>query len=139
MYKHRKVFNGNALSIADFYGFHSGSIKPGGDIPFPSNGPSLGRDITRLNSTTFRLRSIGTYQVQFTVNIEDSKQLVLTLNNEELPESVTGATGLLLFTTTIEDTSLTVRNPQSSFTPIHFSTHPGYSPVASHLLLTRID
>jgi hypothetical protein len=67
------------------------------------------------------LAQIGTYQILFEVSINESGQLILTLNGNDLAYTVvgraTGASqivGMALVTTTVINSILTVLNPAVS-------------------------
>ncbi len=99
---------------------------------------------------TFNLAEPGVYQVLFQVSINESGQLVLTLNSgagaTALPYTVTGRTtgtsqivGMALVQTTIINSVLTVRNPVSNATPLTVTPSAGgTSPVSAHLVITKL-
>ena len=111
------------IAFADFYALmpsdNAATIAAGGDILFPRDGPSsAGAAIARINSFTFNLSNVGTYQVMFQASINEAGQLVLTLDGAELAYTVVGRAtgtsqivGMYLVTTSSVDSLLTVRNP----------------------------
>lgn len=116
------------------------------DVRFPQEGPNTSAGgITALSDTEFNLAEIGTYLVEFQVSVDEPGQLVLTLNGAELDYTVVGrATGttqiveVALIQTTVEDSVLTVRNPNTTaltITPLA----GGAEPVSAHLVIKRIS
>lgn len=73
-------------------------------------------------------------------------QLILTLNGEDSPYTVSGKAkgteqimGLVLSTTTTEDSVLTLRNPSGNATALTITPLSGGTrPVSYHLLITKI-
>lgn len=141
---------GGIASYADFFAImppdNSATIAPGADVNFPQDGPILSDAITRNGPNTFTLSEIGTYLVMSSVSITEAGQLVLTLNGEELPYTVSGrATGTsqitqtVLVTTTTEDSVLSVRNPASSTTALTITpVAGGTEPVSAHLVIIKL-
>lgn len=137
-------------SYADFYALmptdNVSSIDVSGNVAFPRNGPSSNSDITRVSSTQFNLGPIGTYQVAFSVPIDISGQLVVTLNNTELPSTVVGRlaintpiAGQVIVTTAVVNSVLTIRNPVGSLNALPVSAYAGgVIPVSAHLVITRL-
>jgi len=58
-----------------------------GRVPFPRNGPAVG-GIVRIDSSSFTLPAIGTYEITFRVHTTEPGQLQLELNGADLPETV---------------------------------------------------
>ena len=142
---------GGTIAFADFYALmpsdNPATIAAGGDISFPTNGPSSGAAIARLNPSTFNLSAVGTYQVMFQASISEAGQLVLTLNGTELTYTVVGRAtgtsqivGIYLVTTSLVNSLLTVRNPAGN--PVALTMTPlagGAVPVSAHLVITQIQ
>lgn len=141
---------GGIASYADFFAImppdNSATIAPGADVNFPQDGPILSDAITRNGPNTFTLSEIGTYLIMYSVSIAEAGQLVLTLNDEELPYTVSGrATGTsqitqtVLVTTTTEDSILSVRNPASSAAALTITpVAGGTEPVSAHLVIIKL-
>ena len=141
---------GGIASYADFFAImppdNSATIAPGADVNFPQDGPILSDAITRNGPNTFTLSEIGTYLIMSSVSITEAGQLVLTLNGEELPYTVSGrATGTsqitqtVLVTTTTEDSVLSVRNPASSAAALTITpVAGGTEPVSAHLVIIKL-
>jgi hypothetical protein len=139
------------IAFADFYALmpsdNAATIAAGGDISFPTNGPSSGAAIARVNPSTFNLSGVGTYQVIFQASISEAGQLVLTLNGTELTYTVVGRAtgtsqiaGMYLVTTSSVNSLLTVRNPTGN--PVALTMTPlagGALPVSAHLMITQIQ
>lgn len=142
---------GTVLAYADFYALippdNATAIVPGDDVEFPSDGPNSGDDITRVSDTAFNLAEVGTYQVMFVASVDESGQLVLTLNGDELPYTVFGkeattsqVVGIALVTTTEENSVLTVRNPAENTGDVTLTPNAGgNAPVSAHLVITRLS
>ena len=86
------------LNYADFYVLmppdNAETVAPWTDVIFPQDGPNSGSIITRTGDDSFNLGEIGKYQISFQASIDESGQLVLTLNSNELAYTVVGrATG----------------------------------------------
>jgi hypothetical protein len=138
------------LDSSDFFALmppDNGTILAGTAVSFPRVGSTHG-GIVAINSTTFLLPAVGTYLVQFQVDVTEPAQLQLSLNTIPLPETVvgraTGTTqiiGVSLVTTTSAGSTLQVINPlgNGGLTPTPFdmldSTHPG----SAHLVIIRIQ
>ena len=142
---------GGVLSYADFYALmpsdNPATIAPGTDVSFPQDGPASGADIARSGPDAFTLTQIGVYQVLFQVSVTEAGQLILTLNDEDLPYTVAGRAtgtsqivGMAIVETTAVDSVLTVRNPDGTaealtITPLAGGTRP----VSAHLVITRLQ
>lgn len=73
---------------------NSATVAPGTYVEFPQDGPNNSGTIERTNASSFSLSDVGTYLIFFQVSISEARQLVLSLNDEELPFTVVGrATG----------------------------------------------
>ncbi len=122
-------------------------IQPGEDVAFPQDGPNSGTAITRVNDTTFNLAETGIYQVFFRVSVDESGQLVLTLNDEDIDYTVVGRStgtsaiiGMVLIETTEEDSVLTVRNPEGNADEINITQFAGGDrPVSANLIIMKIQ
>ncbi|MDT8416088.1 MAG: hypothetical protein RQ735_12030 [Flavobacteriaceae bacterium] len=138
------------LAFAEFYalmpGDNAATVAAGTAVDFPQNGPSSGA-ITRLTSNQFILADIGTYMVSWQVSISEAGQLVLALNDVEIPHTVVGrATGTTqiignsLITTTTINSDLSVRNPSGN--PVALTVTPvagGTQSVSASLVIRRIQ
>ena len=121
-------------------------VGVGEDVAFPQNGPTSNSTITRLTDNSFSLSEVGTYLVMFQVSVTEPGQLVLTLNDEEIPYSVVGrATGTsqivetILITTTIATSTLTVRNPAANDTALTITPNAGGNEsVSAHLVIVQL-
>ena len=141
---------GRMLNYADFYAImppdNTEAVIAGSDISFPQNGPSSGTDIARTGPSSFRLAPIGVYLVQFQVPVNESGQLVLTLNGEDLPYTLAGKAtgtspiiGLAIVTTSSVNSILTVRNPSGNTPALTITPNAGGThPVSAHLVITQI-
>lgn len=126
--------------------YNTATIAPGTNVSFPNNGSTSNTSITRLSDSTFNLIEVGTYLILFQVSITEPGQLALTLNDVELDYTVvgrtTGTTQLIkisLITTTIEDSTLAVRNPTNNTTALTITPLAGgTNPVTSNLTILQI-
>jgi hypothetical protein len=127
---------------------NAATVAPGEDVDFPQDGPiSAGGLIARTSADTFNLAEIGTYQVLFQVSVDEAGQLVLTLNDTELPYTVVGRAtgtsqivGMALVQTTAINSILTVRNPADNTTALTITpVAGGTEPVSAHLVITRLQ
>jgi len=142
---------GSALAFADFYALmpldNLEPVDPGADVSFPQDGPNSGTGITRISDDSFNLAEVGTYQVLFFASTDESGQLILTLNGENLDYTVVGRAtgtsqivGMSLVTTTAADSVLTVRNPEDNVSPLNLTPLAGGTrPVSAHLIITQIQ
>ena len=125
---------------------NSATVAIGADVEFPNDGPVSGTDIMRVGPSSFKLASIGTYQILFQVSINEAGQLVISLNNLEQAYTVVGRAtgtsqlvGLCLLQTLTVDNILTIRNPAGSSTALTITPLAGgTSSVSAHLVITRI-
>jgi hypothetical protein len=139
------------IAFSDFFAVmppdNAATIAPGADVAFPQDGPSSGTAIARVNSSTFNLSGIGTYQVMFQASVNEAGQLALTLNGGQLSYAAVGRAtgtsqivGMFLVTTTVINSLLTVRNP--AVNPVALTMTPvagGSLPVSAHLVITQIQ
>lgn len=143
------------LDYSDFYALQGTDNSPlgtdgGAAILFPNNGSTTGA-ITRTGPSTFLLPTVGTYLVQFQVDVVAAAQLQLRLNTIPLPNTVVGRAtgqtqiiGLSLVTTTTANSVLEVINPLDNVTlNVASGTVPpdqsGNNPVSTHLTIVRIQ
>ncbi|MBQ3063250.1 MAG: collagen-like protein, partial [Clostridia bacterium] len=141
---------GGVLSYADFYALmppdNAATVAPGTDVSFPQNGAIANTNIGRLGPASFNLGPIGTYQILFQVGVTEAGQLILTLNDEDLPETVVGRAtgtsqivGMSLVTTTTVNSVLTVRNPAGNAAALTITPLAGGTrPVSAHLVITQL-
>lgn len=59
-------------------------------IEFPNDGDMTGTGITRVGPGVFRVTSAGIYNMYFQIGVSNPSQVVIRLNNAELPHTVTG-------------------------------------------------
>ena len=142
---------GGVLSYANFYALmppdNADAIAPGSDVAFPQNGPILNTDIGRVGDDSFLLASVGTYLIIYDVTATEAGQLVLTLNDQEIARTLVGRDagntqifGTALVTTTAENSTLTVRNPAATTTPLTLTPSAGgESAVSANLVIVRVQ
>ena len=143
-------------AYAEFYALmppnNAATVGVGKPVQFPQNGPSTGAIIRHEGTslTEFVLPSIGTYQVDFSVSVDEPGQLVLGLNSGsgmvELGYTVYGrATGTsqisgdALVTTTAANSALELLNPAANttaltITPLAGGTQPAAASFVIHQL-----
>jgi hypothetical protein len=127
-------------------GDNAATIAPGQSIQFPQNGPTFGPDIIRLSASTFRLSTLGIYQVMFQVSITESGQLCVVINAGEEAETIVGRAtgtsqlvGFCLFRTTVPNSTLSICNPVGEAVALTLTpTAGGTNPVSAHLIITRL-
>ncbi len=141
---------GGVLGYADFYALmppdNSATVAPGTDVSFPQNGPIANTNIGRLGPSSFNLGPIGTYQILFQVSVTEARQLILTLNGQDLDYTVAGRAtgtsqivGMAVVTTTAVNSVLTVRNPAGNAAALTITPLAGGTrPVSAHLVITQI-
>ena len=120
-------------------------IAPGAAVAFPQSGVTSG-SILQSSDTEFALTEVGTYLITFTATTAEAGQLVLTLNNAEIPYTVTGRdattsqiTGTALITTTQATDLLSVRNPATNTGALTLTPSAGgEQPVSAHLIILQI-
>ena len=142
---------GGVLNFADFYALmppdNAVTVAPGTDVSFPRNGPISSTDIARLDDSSFNLGEIGTYQVFFSVPVDEAGQLILTLNGDDLAYTVAGRAagasqiiGMAIVETTAVDSVLTVRNPAGNAAALTITPLAGGTrPVSAHLVIVQIQ
>ena len=137
------------LSFLDAYAVmpsdNGTAVAVGADVSFNRIAATSAYDITATTASRFTLGPIGVYQVDFNVPFDGSGQLVLTLNNVQLAQTVVGklATGYVsgsyIIATTAVNSIVTVRNPTGNPTALTISTSLGGTlPVSAHLVITRL-
>lgn len=136
------------VNYADFYNTipcNTSIVGPSCDIQFPGNGPS-NNIITRLpdSNSSFNLPCPGIYSVSYEIAINEPAQLVLTLNNNEVPNTLVGRGAYctqLVFTGLVEvchpNSVITVRNASSNSITLT-SNAGGCSPSTNHLVIKQI-
>ncbi len=142
---------GVIADFADFYGLmpsdNADTVAPGTDVDFPQDGPTSATSITRTSSSSFTLTDIGSYLVFFQVSVTEPGQLVLTLNDTELPYTVVGRAtgtsqivGMSIINTTVATSVLTVRNPASEADALTITPSAGGTePVSAHLIIIKLQ
>ncbi len=121
-------------------------IAAGEDVAFPEDGATSAGSIERTGDTTFQLSDIGTYLVLFQASVDEAGQLVLTLNDTEIPSTVVGRatgtnqiTGMAIVQTTTADSILTVRNPLGTANALTLTPSAGGTdPVSAHLTIVQL-
>ena len=121
-------------------------IASGADIAFPNNGPILNTNIGRVSDSSFSLNTQGTFFVIFRAAVNESAQLVLTLNDIEIEYTLSGRNaqnseivGTAIITTNTDASTLTVRNPEANAAEITLTPYAGGSlPVSAHLTIIQI-
>jgi len=119
---------------------NTATVAPATAVRFPNDGPTSGQ-ITRLSASTFELPAVGTYNVSFSVAVDEPGQLVLVLNGVELPYTVYGRaanaseiTGTALVQTSAVDAVLSLHNPAGeptalTITPLAGGTDPAVASI----------
>jgi hypothetical protein len=95
----------SSLPFADFFGLTAGTGNVGptdypstipvktsvgtGRVPFPRNGATIAGAATRIDSSSFTLPNVGTYEIIFSVHTTEPGQLQVELNGVDISESVT--------------------------------------------------
>lgn len=138
------------LDFSDFFALQGtdnpGLISGGTAINFPRNGSTSG-SIVRLSPSTFLLPTIGTYLVQFQVDVTGSAQLQLALNTIPQPTTVVGRStvtptqiiSVSLVTTTTANSVLEVINPLTNVGLSLPANDGGTNAVSAHLVIVRIQ
>jgi Collagen triple helix repeat (20 copies) len=126
---------------------NASTVPAGGDINFPQDGPAdTTGDIVRLSASAFDFADAGTYDVAFSVPVDEAGQLELTLNGVPLAYTVSGrATGTspiageALVTASAGDV-VTVRSPASAITALTISELAGGAePSSATLTIERLS
>jgi hypothetical protein len=79
-------------SAANYYtnSLSSITIGEGLNIPFITQGINVGTDITQPSSTTFLLKTPGTYNISYQISIASSANFELTLNEQSVVGTLIG-------------------------------------------------
>jgi len=140
---------GQPLSFASFYALmpsdNTATIAVGSCVAFPTS-VNNGTDITAVNTTQFKLVSIGTYQIFFQVSINEPDQLVIALNNIPLAYTVVGRAtgtsqlvGMSFVTTTSTNSTLSIMNPPGNSTALTITPNAGgATAVSANLNIIRL-
>ncbi len=73
-------FYGTTLGTGSLGNDYSATVAAGAPVPFPRDGFISG-GITRINTTSFLLPIIGTYEITWSLQTTESGQLQLSINN----------------------------------------------------------
>ena len=111
------------------------------------DGPNSGVDISRTSANSFSLGLIGIYEILFQVGVNETGQLLLTLNGADLEYTVVGRAtgtsqiiGMAIVTTTSVNSILTVRNPAGNATALTITpSAEGTRPVSAHLVIIQLQ
>jgi len=90
------------MSAADFYLTTTKIIESYEPIEFPIDGPNIGSVINRIKLSTFNLKAIGSYQIQF--QIDTTSKLSLMINSVNQPYIITITNNYTIGTTIINTT-----------------------------------
>ena len=136
------------LDFSDFFalqGTDNGSIGGGVALNFPRIGSTSGT-IIATGPSTFLLPTIGTYLVQFQVDVTAAAQLQLALNTVPLSETVVGRArgttqiiGVSLVTTSTANSILEVINPPTNLPLTIPANDGGTHPISAHLVIMRVQ
>jgi hypothetical protein len=135
------------FSSADFYALippNNQTVVPGAAIAFP-HAVVFGSDIVQEGPTTFGLATTGAYLVTFQVSVNEPGQLVLALNNSELPATAVGraaGTSQIFGTSLVSATAgdlLELRNPAGNAAALSTTNAAGGNiAVSAHLTILRV-
>jgi hypothetical protein len=127
-------------------GDNAATVAVGADVDFPQDGETFG-GIARVPASpdSFLLPTAGAYQVMFQVSVDEPGQLVLALDDLELPHTVvgraTGASqigGMSLVRATAGQV-LSVRNSSQGVMALTITPNAGgAAPVSAHLTIVRL-
>jgi len=139
------------IDYANFYALMAPdnplAVAPGRDVAFPQTGPAMpGTAITSASATQIRLGPAGFYSVAFTVETDNTGQLVLALDGIELPATVTGRDNgktyigeTVLIKAGVDNQLLTVRNPATAGASLTLTPSAGGSePVSAQLTIMQL-
>lgn len=108
------------INIANFYNLIEKDspiiISPGAAIEFTKDGVSNNTDIKRITSSTFNLTLVGIYEISFQITTNSIGQLVVVLNETEIPYAVFGNNiggqiiGSCIITTTSPNSIISINN-----------------------------
>jgi hypothetical protein len=136
------------LEMADFYGLvASNSITSGHAVPFAQNGPASG-NITRISDTSFQLGTVGIYEVMMQIPVQNTGQVVVALNNVELPYTVAGESNgsnnvslvqKVFVQTIIPNSLLEIRFPAANTGTMKVvNSGGGNAAISAHLVIVRV-
>jgi hypothetical protein len=151
----------SALSnFADFYGLMSNGlindnpndIEPGYAVNFPKPLINTYGTIQRLNGTnpnTFSLPPNGVFEITFQVTVQNTGELVIVLNGQELAMTVVGKSGggmlvgmSIISTPPINSSTLSINNPSTAVAgglKIDESSGSALSqPLSCHLIIKQL-
>jgi hypothetical protein len=151
----------SALSnFADFYGLMSNGlindnpndIEPGSAVNFPKPLINTYGTIQRLNGTnpnTFSLPPNGVFEITFQVTVQNTGELVIVLNGQELSMTIVGKSGggmlvgmSIISTPPINSSTLSINNPSTAVEgglKIDESSGSALSqPLSCHLIIKQL-
>jgi hypothetical protein len=148
---------GSVLSFADFYGLMSGergqpndnptAIGPGNSIAFPRTLYTFG-NIQRNSAFEFLLPANGIFEINFNINIQNTGEVVIVLNGNEIAATVFGKSGngfvpgISIITTPIGNNStLSINNPSTAASgglKIDAATGALSQPESCHLIIKQL-
>jgi hypothetical protein len=125
----------------------SSGITAGHAIPFAQNGPASG-NITRISDTSFQLGTVGIYEVMMQIPVQNTGQVVVALNNVELPYTVAGESNgsnnvslvqKVFVQTIIPNSLLEIRFPAANTGTMKVvNSGGGNAAVSAHLVIVRV-
>ena len=138
--------------FANYYGLQPlntlPQVAPGLAVEFPTDGPNNGTEITRLTPSTFNITNPGNYLVIFNVTFVEPAELLVKLNNVELPQTLVaravGETQLIgnyIINVTNPNTVLAICNPLNAPNPLTISPNTGNNDnnsLSSHLNIMKL-
>ena len=121
-------------------------IELGQPILFPRNLSVTGTDILRVNEYSFKLVTKGIYIITWHVSITEPAQLILSINNMDYAQSLTGRssgtsqiTGSIIYNNIDENTIISLINPIENDSPITITSKAGGNLSASaHLIIIKL-
>lgn len=141
---------GSLLGGADFYalmpGDNSATVAVGTAVQFPSDGPTMNTNIVRAGPSTFTLKAIGYYMVNFQVSVSEPGQLGIALGGVVVPYTITGRatgtsqiTGMCLIQTTLANQVLSIINPLGNSTALTITPLAGgTNSVSAHVVILQL-
>lgn len=121
-------------------------IGPGAPVAFPANGPSQG-GITRVTDSVFLLPTLGTYEIEWVVSVEQAGQLSLSIDGFESPSLSFGRSGTgsqivghVLLSPIAVPVLLSIVNPTGD-PPLTLTQYAGGStyPTNASLVIKKLD
>lgn len=138
-------------NIVNFYGTVTTTftVAPGAAVQFPSAGPVQGSGIYQTSLSSFRLGSVGTYMVQFSVPVHNAGQLGVAIAVDDVLQvqdatvvgrdlGDTAISGVCLITTTLPDQVLSIVNPSTVSDLIVDTATSGGSGANFQLIITQL-